>query len=147
MKILSQRDPKWSNVRLGDSIATIGRYGCTTTDISMALDFFGMYRTPAELARTLDYTKEGLILWDSLLKVGLRLVKRADGRNDSDIRAALKDPKTVCLLQVQGNHWVLATSVRWLGGYGIADPWYGDIATTGRYKEQITGFAILRKNV
>lgn len=145
MKILSQRDPKWSNVKLGDSIATIGRYGCTTTDISMSLDFFDMYRTPAELARTLDYTKEGLILWDSLRKVGLSLVKRGYTRNSDDISRAIKDPKTVCILQVQGNHWVLATGMRIFGGYNITDPWYGDISTTGRYKEQITGFAVIRK--
>ena len=132
-------------MKLGESVCTVGRYGCLITGISMFLDYFGRYKDPGLLASILEFTKDGLILWGSLHRVGLKLDKRGYGRNDSDIQAALKNPATVCILQVQGNHWVLATGKRLLGGYNIADPWFGDRSTTGRYGNSITGYAIISK--
>jgi hypothetical protein len=145
MLTIGQRDPRWSEIKLGDSVCTVGRYGCLITDISMALYYYKKYISPGILARILDFTPGGLLLWDSLSTVGLKLTKRGYGRNDSDIQSALKNPATVCILQVQGNHWVLATGNRLLGGYNIADSWFGDRSTTGRYGNNITGYAVISK--
>lgn len=35
MKYYSQRDPKWANLKLGNSNSTIGRYGCFLTSLAM----------------------------------------------------------------------------------------------------------------
>lgn len=145
MVILSQQDPRWAKITLGKSNYTVGRYGCTTTGISMASDYFKNYHNPGYMAQHLEYTDEGYILWQSLSEVELKLLDRFYGKRDEKIKEAIKNPKKVCILQVNNNHWVVATGVSIFGGYNIADPWYGDKSTTRRYKNNITGGAILTK--
>lgn len=147
MKILSQRDPIWSEKKLGSSNLTIGKFGCTTACLSMLTDYFGSYMRPdAIAAQKTWYTDKnykygaGLVLW-SKMKLPMKFVKRTYGRDDVEFGKALKDPKTAVMFEVQGKHWVLALSKNILGGYRIADPWFGDKSTTSRYKDQITGAA------
>lgn len=143
MQILGQRDPRWAREYLGQSTSTVGRYGCTITSISMATDAFMQWRTPKELARTLSFTKDGLIIWSSLPeKTCFKLERRFYRQQDAVIQEALANPKKVCLIQVENYHWVLATGKSIFGGYRIADPWFGDRSTTKRYKS-ITGGAVL----
>ena len=40
---LSQRDPQWGDLKLGESNLTINRWGCTTTALSMLSDYFQSY--------------------------------------------------------------------------------------------------------
>jgi ABC-type bacteriocin/lantibiotic exporter with double-glycine peptidase domain len=144
MKTFCQRDPRWASKLLGKSKYTIGRYGCTTCCVAEGAVYFGNSDIrPDDVAQLCKYTKEGLILWSSLDKVKLQLIKRGYLREDDFIKEALKNPTKVCMLQVQGNHWVFVTGVSVLGGYKIIDPWYGDNSTTRRYKNQVTGYAIL----
>lgn len=141
MKILSQRDPLWTDKKLGASSLTIGKYGCTTTCLSMLTDYFGSYMRPDAIAGQKDwYTKDGLVLW-SKMKLPMKFVKRTYGRDDVAFGKALKDPKTAVIFEVQGKHWVLGLSRNIFGSYKIADPWFGDKSTTSRYKDQITGAA------
>lgn len=153
----SQRDPRWSGVMLGNTGYSVARYGCTVTDIAMSSDYFktvlgaGVSQTPKYFAQALKFTPQGYLLWDSLpkcsrMKLRTRFVAAKMKPKDMHalILAALKDRKQVCLLQVEGNHWVLATGVDPAGGYKIADPWFGDNSTTKqRYKNRITGGAVL----
>lgn len=147
MKILSQRDPLWSEKKLGSSSLTMGKYGCTTTCLSMLTDYYGSYMRPDAIASQKDwYTDKnykygaGLVLW-SKMKLPMKFVKRTYGRDDIEFEKALKDPKRAVMFEVQGKHWVLGLSKSIFGGYRIADPWFGDKATTARYKDQITGAA------
>ena len=143
MKTLSQRDPRWSWKKLGQSQASVGRYGCTVTSISMGTDYFNKWEDPGELAETLSFTLDGSILWASLpLKTCLKLETRFYGQKDDLIQEALKNPKKVVLIQVENYHWVLGLGRNLFGGYRIADPWFGDKSTTKRYKS-ITGGAVL----
>lgn len=145
MKILSQRDPKWSDIKLGKSNVAIGKYGCTTTCLSMVSDWFNIYKDPSQIAQTIDYTRDGLIIWTSLSNIGLKLDQRVYSFDDNSIDKALSNTDTCCILQVNGNHWVLALSKSLFGGYRIADPWFGDKSTTSRYDNHVTGIAIISK--
>lgn len=143
--ILSQRDQRWAEKKLGPSQLTVGRYGCTTTSICMGLSAFGFSVTPDAIAKDRKaYTKDGLILWQNLkLPGGFRMRARIQGRNDDAIKASLRDPDEFVILQVaDGSHWVLATGKTLLGNdYKVADPWSGDRATAcGRYRN-VTGSA------
>jgi len=141
-KIFSQRDKRWATVTLGQTKHTIGRLGCTITSIAAALTSFGKATDPAKLAKTLSFTREGLLLWGSLAKVGCRLDQRFYGHNQRLIQGALAHPKKFALIQVDSSHWVLATGNYSAGVYKIADPWFGDRSTTKRYGK-ITGGAVI----
>lgn len=146
LTIIGQRDPKWAAFKLGNSPCTIGRYGCTTCCLSMVLSWFNKYKTPSELAVLLDYTNEGYLIWGSLKqKTSIHLENRFVGQRDDLIKEALTNDKKCVILQVDNYHWVWALGKSWLGGYRIADPWFGDIASTRRYKK-ITGGAVLTLN-
>lgn len=146
MKILSQRDLQWSQVKLGISSLTVGRFGCTTTALSMASDYFKCYSSPGIIAQNNNnYTGQGLIIWKNLNFPCFKFFKREYGKNDIGITIALKDPNQIVLLQVQdGAHWVLGYSKLLLGSYKIADPWFGDICLASRYKN-ITGAAYFKR--
>lgn len=144
MVYLSQRDPRWVNVKLGRSSLTLGRWGCTTTSISMLTDYFGAFKTPLEIAQSDVYTKDGLIIWKKLKFPRMRFVGRFYGRNDAMIQDAMKDPKKAVILEVADNsHWVVGVKKTLLrDDYVIIDPWDGKKTTAcGRYRN-VTGFAI-----
>lgn len=46
---LSQQDPQWKNLKLGNSNLTIGSYGCALTAVAMYLSGFGYAEDPASL--------------------------------------------------------------------------------------------------
>lgn len=140
MKILSQRDPLWAKVPIGESSLTLGRYGCTITSISMLTDYFGGWSPPDVMARKQKFTKDGLIIWQALNLPTVSFEKRLFGRNDVEIEKSLKDPDKAVILQVENYHWVVCLGKDLLGRYRIADPWFGDKSSVTRYKS-ITGSA------
>ena len=90
MLYLSQRDPRWCEVKLGASKITVGRYGCTTTAVSMLSDYFGAWVRPDEIAHNAkNYTPDGLILWQNLSFPTMKFDKRTYGEHDEEIDAAL----------------------------------------------------------
>lgn len=148
MQLLSQRDPKWSQNHLGASQLTVGRYGCTTTCLSMIADYFGTFMSPGQIANHKSwYTPEGLILWNKLAIPKMAFESREYVRNDVHIQEALKDPNRAVLLEVDnGQHWVVALRKTLLGNdYVVADPWFGDKRTAcGAYKN-VTGAAFFKR--
>lgn len=149
MQILSQRDLRWAGKKLGRSEFTVGRFGCTTSAISMGHSFFfpKTFLTPAQIAIQDIYTIKGLIIWDRIKLPGMRFSGRMYHRDDAAILAALKDPNRFVILQVNnGAHWVLACRPTIFGkSYRVADPWdatYCDVIA--RYKN-ITGCAFFTR--
>ena len=144
MIILSQRDPRWATLKLGISPLTVGRYGCTTTCVSMLTDYFWCYTNPAQLAGQKDlYTKDGLILWNNLEFRKMRFVNRFYMRDDEKIADALKDPDKAVILEVANrSHWVVGLRPTYIGdSYVVADPWSGDKCDVIKRYKNITGGA------
>ena len=150
MLILKQSDPKWGSTKMNGSYATLSRYGCLVTSLSMLSSYFGAYRTPKALAKGLSFTKEGLLIWGSMPKLlPFKLEERLYSRDDRKIKGALAHPDKAVVLQVQNHsHWVV-----WLGTYKyapwvyrIADPLFGKkVAFPFSGYSNITGAAILTK--
>lgn len=141
MVILGQRDYRWSGIRLTPSKLTCGRYGCTTTCISMLSDYFKCFRMPSEVIGTnIKYTKDGLIMWEAINFPKFAFEKRVRTFDPSAIQVSLKDPKKAVILEVDHSHWVVALSKNLFGGYNIADPWTGKKSTTRSYRA-VTGSA------
>lgn len=125
MIFFGQRDKRWSSVNLGPSKRTVGTDGCTTCTISDSASFLlNSVKDPGYLARTLNYTKEGYILWDSMSKIGLGLKNRSRFYNKQAILDGLKNPKTTVSLNVDGGrHWVFALKALPFNQYWVHDPW------------------------
>jgi hypothetical protein len=89
----------------------------------MASDYFGCYQDPGWMSKYLQFTIGGLIIWQSIEKVlCFKFKRRYYNNNIQKFTKALKDPKTVCLLQYKSRHWLVAMK-RLPGGYWVADPW------------------------
>jgi hypothetical protein len=149
MKYLSQRDPKWAADKLGESTLTIGRWGCTTTAISMLSDYFNCYQSPLDIAKNVhNYTSDGLIIWGNLSFDKMDFVRREYGRNDTNLHEALKHPDKAVILQVNnGAHWVTAARPTKIGSdYVIIDPWDGTKTKAIARYHNITGAAYFERN-
>ncbi len=147
MQIYSQRDPRWATNKLGSTQLTIGRFGCTTTCIAMLSTYFLPPHDPASMARKIQFTPQGLILWGSCVFENFEFYHRAFVRDDIDIREHLKDPNLAVILEVADHsHWVLPVS--WnvlLRDYKMADPWTGTYDYLLKKYGNITGAAYFRR--
>lgn len=128
---LSQLDKRWSGNKLGPGPLTIGRYGCTTTVLSMMSFYVGKPMLPSSIASHVDwYTNAshpqgpGLILWPKLVIPGLQFIWRQQGLNMNRIVKDLADPKMLVGLQVNhGQHWVWLLGKTLFGNdFKCADP-------------------------
>lgn len=150
---LSQLDQRWASLKLGLSKLTVGRFGCTTTCISMLSDYFRCYRSPADLAAQSDlYTTEGhpagggLVIWDKLNKlfgVKLRFEKRLGGERTIEIRRSLKEKNLAVIFQVaDGAHWLVGVRPSVMGNdYLCVDPLTGKKCYAKAKYRNITGSA------
>lgn len=148
MQILSQRDLRWCNLKLGASSLTVGRFGCTTASMSMLSDYFKGYLSPDKIASNKkNYTKDGLVVWEALKFPTMKFSGRVRTRDDRAIKAILKNPSRAVILNVNsGAHWVAALRPTLFGNsYIVADPWSGDKCDVLKRYKNITGFAYFSK--
>jgi hypothetical protein len=132
---------------LGKTKFTIARWGCLDTVMTEIYDYlYGDKMTPDVMAQKLVFNENGDLVWSSLSNVDLKLISRVRYYNKAGIDKALKDPDQYIALQVNNNHWVWVIG-RYLPflGYKIADSWLGDKSYTNRYKNNITGYALIGK--
>lgn len=149
MIYLSQRDFQWANDYLGASTLTVGRFGCTTTCLSMLSDYFKCYLTPKQIAHNSNnYTSDGLIIWTHLNFEKMKFDWRGYNENKGQINEYLKDPKKAVILQVNNKqHWVVALrrSLVYKDDYVCFDPWTGKKCLAKRSYQNITGAAYFSK--
>ena len=154
--ILSQRDPRWKDEKLGfDDRATIGTDGCTLTCLTMLVNGYGFNETPDALNRKLldlgpgNGFMDGLIVWEGLAKTFPKIVYlnnsvcRDKPAPLDSINKSLDSgqPLVVEVDRSPGpgleSHWVLLIS-RQDDDYLILDPWpfptdSGPVSLAGRY--------------
>jgi len=147
---LRQGDPKWGGVTIGNTKYTLARWGCTLTAISMMSDYYGTYKTPAQLAKGCKFTDQAEIYWHSVkdaVDSAFKFTWRFYNANYDTIDKALFDsPDTAVILEVNHSHWVFAIGKVSAGIYKIIDPIDGKIKTTQSYS-QITGGATFEGKV
>lgn len=147
MTIFSQQDSRWANVKMGGSNYTIGRWGCLLTDLTNLRNFiFGSAMRPDQADDKLSFTKDGLLIWGSLSGIGLKLVERVYKNDYNKILSVYKSSDKYAILQVNNNHWVWVIG-RYIPYFGwkIGDPWTGTSCYTNKYRNNITGFAVISK--
>lgn len=158
--IYSQRDSRWSGIRIGNTRLSIGDWGCTLTDVCTLLSWNGVTITPAQMAKMPGlFTSTGLIIWsqlERLTKGAIKFQKRIGGRTPSGRRvftrddkaikdSILKSPKTVVIIEVNnGRHWVAGLGVTPDGrDYWVGDPIDGKRKQLFKTYPNITGSAHL----
>lgn len=144
---LSQRDKRWAAKLLGPSKCTVYQYGCTTTAISMFSDWYKDFKDPGVLARSLAYTKDGLIIWQSIGKVfsKLQFKWRFYSHDKRLITDGLSSKNDTVLLNVdRGKHWVSALYHVPMVGYMCVDPWIG-ANRVYKYGDVVGGALLTRK--
>ena len=146
MKLISQRDYRWSQKKIGQSNLTVGRFGCTISSLSMLSSWYDCFMDPGQIADKPWFTPAGLVDWTKLHFETFRFVKRVRYFDFAAVADALRGEDTAVILEVDNSHWVVAT-----GFYPwnrqvlrIADPWFGDKSTTKRYGK-VTGFAVFTR--
>ena len=146
MIILSQRDQTWAGDTIGNTSLKIGKLGCTITCVSMLSDYYKCFITPGGLAKKLSFNEEAKLIWSSINKVlCFNFVWRGYGVDYTKIDAALKDPETSVILEVEHFHWIVALrKIPFTNTYWCADPIHGDKCLSTRYK-YISGYATFKK--
>lgn len=133
---LKQTDSRWGYLFLGLSGLTIGDYGCTLTCCSMAAN-----TTPDIAVKKASFDKNGCIIWESLIAIGLKLIKRE--RNKWDNNEVLEAIKKYgfCLGELVHPsgyiHWVFM-----IGNKKMIDPLSGKVEPVSKYENYI-GYCIL----
>jgi len=148
--ILSQRDAKWRNKKLGNSNYTIGSHGCTITALTMWINrVIGLNLTPDQVNDRMKFVggfSGGLILWKMIDRafINAHFVWRNYNYWNPTVAWYVYVRKLPVLVEVNGakigapKHWVLYI------GYGKAvDPWTGKIISTSLYPA--TGYALIEK--
>jgi len=155
IEYLSQRDARWATTLMGGGNLTVGRYGCTTTCISMLTDYFKCKQSPKEIAlnknnyikndsninwMTLDFPtfsfrwREGSYFSETPLDMEMiksYMVKGTQG-----------NPDRAVLLEVDNHsHWLLGL---WPIGDDIlaVDPWTKKTCEVLKEYKNITGAAL-----
>lgn len=153
MKILCQRNPLWSEKKLGASTLSIGSYGCTSTGLAEINNRFGANCTPADVAAHKDwYTIAGLILWDKLALQFATFEGREYGFNQARVLESLNDSNNkAVLIQVNipraGQHWLKGEAIGNNNVIYARDPWDGSIVDVVHKYGVITGSAHFKKRV
>jgi len=139
---LSQRDPRWKDIKLGTGATTISSHGCLITCLSMLAG-----TTPdvvnEELKRVGGYQNGNLVIWSALdrTNLGLRFIERSRVYNNEKVSNNLP-----CIVEVDGSrigakqHFVL-----YIGNKRMIDPWFGREADTSYYPA--IGYAIVKVDI
>lgn len=137
---LSQRDNRWSRVKLGTSEVTIGGYGCVLTCVTMQCIYHGKNVTPLELNEAgIDkkvFYKTNLWDWQGLEKIypDIKWIGRQEYK---DIPADLQyiddqlEKKQPVIIKVEadeigtpkGDHFILIIGKEG-DDYWVNDPWW-----------------------
>lgn len=146
MTLYSQRDPRWSNTKLGTSNVTIGGYGCTLTCLSMLANI-----PPDEANKRMiaggAFAKQNLVDWTKLSNTTLNLSLEWRGwtYDNNAVKSAISR-FGACLVEVDfdgtertdDRHWVI-----FIGNQKMWDPWTGTERPTSTYPI-LRGFSVIK---
>lgn len=132
MNLLSQRDPRWADMKLGTSDLTIGGYGCTITCLAMYIG-----TTPDVVNERLKavngFSQGSLVIWAKVAEAfpGVSITKLGWTYDNNDVAQNLP-----CLVEVDfdgtdrvdNRHWVV-----YKGNQKMNDPWTGTEEPTSKY--------------
>lgn len=137
MNIVSQRDPKWSNITLGTS-GTIGQYGCTIDCLGYLVGL-----TPDKVNERMKavggYANGNLVIWGKVQEAIGVTCYRYTTYDNTKVQEAIASNGAVLgevdakAIGGTGRHWVVMT-----GNKMCQDPWIGKERPTSDFS--FTGY-------
>lgn len=140
MNLLSQRDLKWANIKLGFSDSTIGLYGCTITCLAMIIG-----TTPDvvndRLKAVNGFASGNLLIWSKIPEAfpGITINRVWSYINDDVLAHVPNVLVEVPAAPIGGNgsHWVV-----YIGDHKLNDPWTGTERPTSDFPNP-TGYCTI----
>lgn len=140
---LKQGDSSWGNVTIGNTSYTLGKFGCLITSISMLTYWYGKYITPDKLAKSLSFTQQGELYWNSIDEVcPFTFVYRYYRYDKTKLLQILTSKDNAAVVRVPyagASHWLVLIGYNYRG-WKCIDPLRGDVCYASRYGN-INGFA------
>lgn len=137
----SQRDPRWSNLKINNTSYTIGTDGCLICVLSSVAGI-----TPDIAVVKLRFNG-ALVDWTSIGNIGLELAQRADVY-DNDYVSQFITNNGSCIVRVDYDGYRETPSdthfVLFIGNKREIDPWTGNEVATTKYPI-LTGYRAVRK--
>lgn len=143
----SQRDPRWAQKKLGNSIYTIGSQGCAITSIANLVSYFNYSDSPDlvndKLLKVGGFLG-GLVIWNKVPLIYKRLtwVGRYYKYNNIQVAWYVYGKRIPVIVHVDQSpspglqsHFVL-----YVGDRKLVDPWTGTILPTATY--DANGYAL-----
>lgn len=147
--LLSQRDSRWKDIKLGFSDVTIGNFGCVITSLTSLAQRSDVSVTNELFKSNGVYLKPNLVIWGNVPKVftGLRFVWRSNGYDNNIVANWVYGKKTPVVVQVNAapigsprtDHYIL-----FVGDKKCFDPWTGKIRPTSDFPI-LKGYALYEK--
>jgi len=143
---LSQSDPRWANIRIGQSYAKIKDFGCTITSLCMALNKLrGFPASPADAARYWKFNDKGEIIWDKTMFDGMTFMETGFVFDFKAIANAANAEHLAVVMAVNNRkHWVYVERVEGKDIY-IINP-LGGVRTKLPEKYVPCGYSLFQKN-
>jgi hypothetical protein len=147
-----QTDPNWSKEQIGGSGETLSKVGCTICCVAMVLHGYGVSLGPRELNEELKradgYTANGLLKWDSIVRItNGRVLPSYIGAPDAEkIDSALKNGHPIIakvMLRNVVQHWVLIVGKEGTE-YLVRDPLRPEITRLSAVAANIYAIRILK---
>lgn len=141
MTPLSQRDPRWSGIKINGTIYTIGTDGCLLTCLAMIAGLL-----PDVVASKIGFNG-AQVAWTGLDKVGLELIEKNNVYNNEAVKKIIEQ-YGFCIVRVDWDGSPKSTGdthfVLYIGNGKLIDPWTGTIEPTSKYSLP-TGYRAVRK--
>lgn len=147
--LLSQRDPRWANIKLGYGVPTIGQSGCIITCLTSLSGGNDVAKTNSDFMKYGAYSQGNLTYWVNvpLALRNLNFVYRYNYYDNNIVSDYVYNKKIPVIVQVNaapiggsGDHYVL-----YVGDHKLMDPWTGTIRLTSDFPAQ-KGFILYTLN-
>ena len=142
IKPLWQKDPLWGKYRIGNSAATLYRYGCYIMCLCMGLHKLRGYPCdPLDAIRFWDFTEQGLLMGSTKFK-GMEIIKKVSYYDKKEVEEyANSDDKVAILVLDNGDHFIYVDKVV-DGRMTVVDPLYEGFTT--KISGVITGMRLYK---
>lgn len=141
MNILSQKDPRWGSLKIGNTNYIMSGYGCFITACSIVAGI-----EPPEALQKLRFDG-AMLIWDSIKNIGLEPLFKGDWDNAKALEYIQANGQCIARVDFDGSdrtddtHFVVL-----IGNKQLIDPIDGKIKPTSTYSKY-TGIRACRKIV
>lgn len=136
---ISQKDPLWGSLKIGNTNYTMSGWGCFITCVSIVADI-----SPSEALLKLKFDG-AMLIWDSIKNVGLEPILKGDWDNSKALEYIRANGQCIARVDFDGSdrtddtHFVVL-----IGNKQLIDPIDGKIKPTSTYSKY-TGIRACRK--